>query len=122
MLIFLLLSTVPSTFTAAADLPMYALLLPKDRYGQFCSAQAAMSCIGMIAGNAVSGLFLDWIADYRYIFLWRVMFSTLGLGVLFIVYLGWRRYGGAKHYVAPPVEKDAALRAAVHRLRFRSGA
>ena len=108
MLIFLLVAQVPAAFFLAANLPMYASLLPADRYGQFCSAQAAFQSVVMILVPPLAGVFLDWMGNYRYAFFWQAVMTIPALLVLLLVYRGWRRYGGAKNYVAPPVDASAA--------------
>ena len=86
---------------AASTLPTYVELLPKERFGQFCSAQAMFQSIILIVTNYGAGLFIDWIGDYRYIYVWDAMWTTLAFVSMVIVYRGWRKYGGAESYVAP---------------------
>lgn len=104
MMIFLALSTPAGTLFATANLPMYAALLPKDRYGQFCSAQAMCNAVGMIVGSAAAGLFMDFMKDYRYVFIWQATFIAVSLIPMTFVYLGWKRHGGMTGYVAPVVD------------------
>jgi maltose/moltooligosaccharide transporter len=107
MIIFLMLSVLPSTFVGTASLPMFAALLPKERYGQFCSAQAIFNSVGQIVGSAAAGLFMDFVHDYRYVFVWQAVFIGASLFPMLIVYRGWQRHGGAKNYVAPGVDIPA---------------
>ena len=111
MLIFLLLAQVPCAFVTVANLPMFVALLPAERYGQFCSAQAMLQSLLTILATPVAGLFLDWVGNYRYAFLWQAVLTIPALLVLLLVYRSWRRYGGPKKYVPPPVD-TALLKAA----------
>jgi maltose/moltooligosaccharide transporter len=101
MLICLLLNTLPETLCSVAGFPMYAALLPKDRYGQFCSAQAMLNSAGLIVGSALAGVFMTWVKDYQYTYMWRSAFLFLSLIPMLLVYRGWKKYGGRKNYVAP---------------------
>jgi MFS family permease len=85
----------------AANLPMYAVLLPKDRYGQFCSAQAMINALAMILANYLAGGFIDLTGNYRYIYAWYAAFTFLSLICMLPVYAGWKRYGGDAAYVPP---------------------
>ncbi len=109
MLIFLLLAQVPAAFRAASALPMYVALLPAERYGQFCSAQAMVQSLLLILATPLAGLFLDWVGNYRYAFLWQAVLPMPALLALLLVYRGWRRYGGARNYTPPPVDGVAVI-------------
>lgn len=85
----------------ASTLPMFALLLPKDRYGQFCSAQAVFQALLLVVANWGGGLFIDWTGDFRNLYVWDIIFTTLALIAMIQVYRGWIRHGGMKNYVAP---------------------
>lgn len=85
----------------ASTLPMFALLLPKDRYGQFCSAQAIFNALLLVVANWGGGLFIDLTGDYRNLYIWDIIFTTFALIVMFQVYRGWIRHGGKQNYVAP---------------------
>ena len=101
---FLWLSIIMALATiayGAANLPMYALLLPKDRYGQFCSAQAMINALAMILANYLGGWFIDVTGNYRYIYCWYAFFMLLSLACMLPVYVGWKRYGGDAAYVPP---------------------
>ncbi|MFA5863942.1 MAG: MFS transporter [Phycisphaerae bacterium] len=95
-------------YTAAA-LPMYMSLLPKERYGQFCSADAMVRSISAILGGVFAGGFMDLMKTiyhgdifyYRYIPLWTVSFEAISLVFLLLLYRGWKQHGGMKNYVPP---------------------
>ena len=85
----------------ASNLPLFIELLPKDRYGQFCSAQAIFRSVIMFLANAVAGVFILWMGSYRYMFVWDAVFTTLALGAVIMVFRGWYRNGGPNNYIAP---------------------
>jgi hypothetical protein len=94
-----------------ANLPMYMTLLPKDRYGQFCSAQAIFNSIAVLIGGLGAGAFMDLLKHlyngnefyYRYIPCWSFLFQLLSLIFMYKVYRGWKKYGGPDHYCPPEV-------------------
>jgi maltose/moltooligosaccharide transporter len=98
---FTIIMALATIAYGAANLPMYAILLPKDRYGQFCSAQAMINALAMILANYLAGWFIDATGSYRYIYAWYVLFTLLSLACMIPVYFGWKRYGGDAAYVPP---------------------
>jgi len=100
-LIFTLLLGTVYAIQASSNLPMYVELLPKARFGQFCSAQAMAQSVILIIANYGGGLFIDMIGDYRYIYLWDAIFTGVALIAIIIVYRRWKKYGGDDNYEAP---------------------
>ena len=86
----------------ASKLPMFVALLPQASYGQFSSANAMVVSVFLIFANFGGGIFID-LLGYRYIFIWDLMFTALGLFALIRVYQYWTRLGGRKGYVPPVV-------------------
>lgn len=89
------------TAHAAANGPLFPLLLPNNKFGQFCSAQSILGAIAIMTSSYAGGKLLDWIGDYRYVFAWNATFCLIALVFAVLVYRGWRKYGGPDHYVAP---------------------
>ncbi len=94
-------------------LPMYMRILPKDRFGQFCSFNAICAAgIGAL-GGVVAGGYIDlmrrvfpdeaWGKDfcYRMIPAWGFPFLVLGMIFLVLLYRSWQKLGGDTHYVPP---------------------
>lgn len=71
------------------NLPMFADLFPKDRFGQFSSANAMMNSLLMIVANFGGGLAIDYFG-YRFIFIWDSIFTVLATVVLIYVYIKWK--------------------------------
>lgn len=93
----------------AAELPMYMRLLPKSRYGQFCSANAMIRSFAMIFGSIAAGWFIGMWEDtyhmgdwrYRFVTVWTLIFQIPQLFFLVLLYRQWKTCGGDKSY-APP--------------------
>jgi hypothetical protein len=97
-----------SVLFTAAQLPMYMKLLPKERYGQFGSADAMVRSITTILFGVLAGVFMDlmkhWYGDpwcYRFIPLWVITFQMLAMIFFYFLYRRWQRCGGATNYVPP---------------------
>ena len=97
----------------ASMFPTEMRIFPKDRFGQFCSAQALVRSVGVILGSLlIGGLFdlLKWGyhgSDYAYrwfpAIIWVI--EILAFLCLVQVYRGWKKYGGLEHYQPPMPEK-----------------
>jgi hypothetical protein len=85
----------------AACIPTFVAILPKSRYGQFCSAQAIFNSVLLIVANWGGGLFIDLTGNYRNLYLWDAFFTTLALLAMIVVWIGWKKFGGIKNYIAP---------------------
>jgi MFS family permease len=101
----------------ATGLPMLMRLLPKEKFGQFCSFNAiCTAAIGAVGGIA-AGLFFDlmkrifpdavWGKDFAYRMapLWSLPCLIVGLVFMILLYRTWKQLGGIEHYVPPDREK-----------------
>lgn len=95
-----------------AELPLFMKLLPKERYGQFASANALVRSAAMIVGGLLAGGLLDVMRAvhkdngdfaYRYIPVWQVLFFTLSLVFFYRLYRQWKARGGDVGYTPPTV-------------------
>ena len=84
----------------ASSLPLYVMLVPHDRYGQFSSASAMVCALMLVAANSGGGWFIDQFG-YQYIYAWDFLFTSIGLGALCWVYLRWKTLGGDDAYTPP---------------------
>lgn len=89
------------TIQMVSTIPVFVAILPKEFYGQFCSANALFRAIFMAIGGFGGGVLFDFVQDYQYIYLWDFMFTLAALISFIVMYIGWKRRGGAKGYVAP---------------------
>ena len=101
------------TLYAASELPTLMKLFPRERYGQFCSANALIRSIALIIGGIACGKFLDlakWLHPdpvycYRFVSVWNMFFQCCSCTLLFLLYREWKRMGGMHGYVPPQVER-----------------
>jgi hypothetical protein len=96
-----------------SNLPMYMRVLPSDRFGQFCSAQAMFRSIVGICCGMLAGGFLDLMNKvcrhfgrptyyyYRFTPIWTISCWLVSLILLSRVYSMWKQYGGIENYVPP---------------------
>ena len=85
---------------------MYMRLLPKEKYGQLCSANAMMRSLAMVFGSVLAGQFMDslhYLGDYRYRFypVWVIAFQIPAVMLTWFMYREWKARGGDKGYTPP---------------------
>ena len=109
-LYFVMLGFMPLRLVAdAAELPMYMRLLPRDRFGQFCSANGMVRAFVMIFGSVAAGMFIGamepWWGERRYTWVagWQLMFQAAAAFFLVLLYGQWKAHGGLTSYVPPGV-------------------
>ena len=83
-----------------SNLPLLIALLPKDRYGQFCSALSIFSSLVMIVAPLAAGWVIK-IFGYRFIFMWDLVFTSIAMIFMVLMYRGWKKNGGMPDYMAP---------------------
>ncbi len=106
---FAIIAIPISAIYGAAEMPMYMRILSRERYGQYCSANAMFRSVVLMVSGIASGAFIDLIANYtvnrdyayRFVPLW-VMTCYLGSFIfLMLLYREWKRLGGDKNYQPP---------------------
>ncbi len=102
-----------NTLRDAAELPMYMKLLPKERFGQFCSANEMVRSMVMIAVPICFGFLMDSLRHgrlgfapmgdfvYRLFPIWWAMWLIPCIFCYSIVYREWKKRGGAEGYTPP---------------------
>lgn len=111
------------TLYGASEFPTFMRLLPQERYGQFCSANALIRSLLLIVGGVACGLFLDFMKRfgsgpndcYRFVSVWNFTFHLGSLFFLFLLYREWQRLGGLKSYQPPRPNLPDAPPVAVER-------
>lgn len=90
--------------------PMYMRLLPKERYGQFASANGTMRAgvrivLGLLAGPLMAWWIVQFGKDmaYRMFPIWTIAFQIPALVCVVLLYREWKRLGGAKAYAPPAI-------------------
>jgi MFS family permease len=98
--------------------PVLAMrIYPRDRYGQFCSANSMMRSLGGILAGGLVGGYLDiltahWNKDiaYRCIPFWNLAAYCLTLFAMIQLYRSWKRHGGDDAYIPPnPPNRNSSL-------------
>jgi MFS family permease len=96
------------------DPPLFMRIFPRDRFGQFCSANGMLRSFADIAAGLMVGVFLDaiaarWSMDvaYRCLPFWNLAAYGLVLYAMAKLYRSWKKHGGDQAYVPPvPGEKS----------------
>ena len=101
--------TAPATaLLGVYDPPLFMVIFPRSRYGQYCSANAMLRALGGILGGVLTGAFFDWAGHllphrdvYRLTPVWQLLFTIPAFVCVLLLYRSWKRYGGDEHYVPP---------------------
>jgi len=107
-----ILKTTAFGLLAAGGYPMFIAIFPRDKFGQFCSANGlANQFTRMLAGLVVGGIFMDFITDKKLLAdNLRYSYAVCAFGYagsalcLIYVYRWWKKLGGDKDYAAPMAE------------------
>jgi len=88
--------------------PLLMRILPRERYGQFCSAAAIFRSVSGILAGLLIGVYLDvltahWGSRVAYCLLplWYLPGAALMLFFMVKLFRSWQRYGGDETYIAP---------------------
>ena len=76
-------------------------LLPRERYGQFISANLIFGMVGLIFAPPLVGWLLQRIRDYRYVFIFCGVLTALSLVALLRLHARWKKLGGELNYIPP---------------------
>lgn len=95
--------------------PMLVRILPKEKYGQFCSANGMAKGLGTMLGGIGVGLLLKYLdihtpgenTHYRWIFIWVGLIQVASLASLIFLHREWQRLGGKGGYTAPAAWRKA---------------
>ena len=99
-LLFAILFCIVYVLQNSAALPLVICIFPKEKFGQFSSANALCKSIMLIACNSLGGWFID-LLGYQYIFIWDLMFTFAVVLIFHWVYSRWKKLGGDTAYVPP---------------------
>ena len=97
------LLVIPGAIVGVCQMTLCILLLPKAKYGQYMSAMGIITAIGVIIGNYLAGAFFDLFPNYQLMYLWNGIFEALACVASVIVFLNWKKLGGAANYACPVV-------------------
>lgn len=110
--------TLPiGTLAAAAEFPLIMKLLPQERYGQFCSANAMIRSFALVGGGFACGYFLDYVKRfganpddcYRFVPIWNLASTSFYLFFIYLLYREWKLLGGLTGYVPPSAKPPESV-------------
>jgi MFS family permease len=76
---------------------------PREKLGQFASANTLLASITAMIVAPFVGHFLDWIKDYRYALLWSTSFYFLSIPLYLKCYFNWRRLKAFESLAEPAI-------------------
>lgn len=113
--ILMLVGLPIATMLAASDLPLYALIPPRERYGQFGSANQLVCALTTMLAAVMAGCFMDVVTqrgtivgNYRILYLWNFAVLMVQAVLMYLLYRSWLRYGGPSNYRPPAVGNTTA--------------
>lgn len=105
-LVWWLVNQVALAVFSLAYIAMFPTLFPRDKYGQYFSANQLFFSLGLMFGPFLCGQLMDLLKDYRYLFIWSGISTAISAFFTFAVYQHWKRLGGDAHYVAPVYQES----------------
>ena len=97
-----------SSLVSVLDPVLAMRIYPRDRYGQFCSANAMLRSMGAIVAGVTVGVYIGVLKRhlgpaiaYRCLPLWNLAAALLVLFSVIKLYGSWRRHGGDTAYEPP---------------------
>lgn len=84
-----------------AYLAMFPALFPREKYGQFFSANQLFFSLGLVVAPFLCGWLMDVVKNYRYLYLWSGTCAALAMLSAFSLFRHWKRLGGDAGYVPP---------------------
>jgi Na+/melibiose symporter-like transporter len=103
MLFWLCINQASLAIYLGAAMAMGPRLLPRERYGQFVSANIIFGITSLVIAPPLMGLLLQWIRDYRYAFLISGLSNIAAFIACVFLYLQWKGLGGDQDYRPPAV-------------------
>jgi len=110
---------------SAGEVALFMRILPQDRYGQFCSANALIRSLALVIGGLACGVFLDYVKTFnpnpdlcfRFVPVWNGVFQFGYVLFYYLLYLEWNRLGGLANFVPPSAKPPASVLAAFDQQR-----
>jgi MFS family permease len=108
LLVWLCLNQAAIAVYLGAFMALAPRLLPRERYGQFISANGIFGITSLIIAPPLVGRLLDTIRDYRYIYLLCAFCTVMAMLVSWTLYLQWKKLGGDAGYTPPDTSTPPA--------------
>ncbi|HSI09410.1 MAG TPA: MFS transporter [Rariglobus sp.] len=65
-------------------------VFPREKIGQFCSANSICQQFFVLLLTPVAGMFFDWVKNYTYVYLWSALWQFAAAGIFAKVYFNWK--------------------------------
>ncbi len=101
LLFWLCLNQAAIAVYLGAYMALAPRILPRERYGQFLSANGIFGITSLIIAPPLVGKLLEVIRDYRYIYLLCGLCTALSMLASWTLYLQWKKHGGDAGYTPP---------------------
>jgi maltose/moltooligosaccharide transporter len=99
--VLLILNGVTQAVYKGSYLAVMPRLLPREKYGQFFTANQIFAFSGVVLAPVLCGWLISNVRDYRLIFAWCGVCTLLAFLMSVSVYRHWQALGGEKSFVAP---------------------
>jgi MFS family permease len=113
---WLIINFIARAIYMGAYLAILPRLLPRSKYGQFFTANQIFGFAGVALAPVLCGGLLEFVKDYRYIYVWCGGCTLAGCVMCVFLYRHWKRLGGDTDYRPPGFEEETQEtdRAAAH--------
>lgn len=101
LLLWLCLNQAAIAVYLGAFMALGPRILPRERYGQFLSANGILGITSLIIAPPLVGKLLEMLRDYRYIYLLCGFCTVMCMLASWVLYTQWKKLGGDTGY-APP--------------------
>jgi maltose/moltooligosaccharide transporter len=106
-LLWLNLNMVAQAIYMGSFLAILPRLLPRAKYGQFFTANQLFGFSGVVLAPVLCGWMIQQVKDYRFIFIWCGVCTTLSLIMCVLLYRQWKQLGGDQNYSPPDTSRSA---------------
>jgi maltose/moltooligosaccharide transporter len=104
LLVWWIINQIATAIVVGAYLTLLPRLLPRQKYGQFFSANQIFGFSGVVLAPTLCGWLLEYVRDYRLIFIWCGICNLLAFIACVGLFIQWKRLGGDTHYTPPGQE------------------
>lgn len=105
---WLITNFISQAIYMGAYLAILPRLLPREKYGQFFTANQVFGFVGVALAPVLCAWLLQGMRDYRYIYVWCGGCTLAGLVMCIVLYRHWMRLGGDSGYVPPDAAREPA--------------
>jgi Na+/melibiose symporter-like transporter len=107
--VYITITFAALTLMQGAYTALPARILPREKYGQFCSANSLLWHLGLIVAMPALGALMDHYGN-KVVFAWFLGMSVVGIFAMYALFLDWKKLGGDEGYV-PPMPETSEIEA-----------